>query len=97
MKFFNVVLVAALAAFANAAAVPNTEPALDTNPLEKRCKGGMFYHDRDISASPLPLVRNTSLTLHVILAHSPCYAASECCNGVCVRGGTVNKFTKYCN
>ncbi|KAJ6149053.1 hypothetical protein N7471_000252 [Penicillium samsonianum] len=69
MKFFNVVLVAALAAFANAAAVPNAEPALDTNPLEKRCKG----------------------------AHSPCYAASECCNGVCVRGGTVNKFTKYCN
>lgn len=42
MKFFNVVLVAALAAFANAAAVPNAEPALDTNPLEKRCKGGMF-------------------------------------------------------
>lgn len=42
MKFFNVVLVAALAAFANAAAVPNTEAALDTNPLEKRCKASMF-------------------------------------------------------
>jgi hypothetical protein len=41
MKFFNVVLVAALAAFANAAAVPNPEAAL-TNPLEKRCKGRMF-------------------------------------------------------
>ncbi|KAJ5971916.1 uncharacterized protein N7479_001834 [Penicillium vulpinum] len=38
MKFFNVVLVAALAAFTNAAAVPNPEAALDTNPLEKRCK-----------------------------------------------------------
>ncbi|CAI7659003.1 hypothetical protein N7527_006460 [Penicillium freii] len=69
MKLFNVVLVAALAAFANSAAVPNAEAALDTNPLEKRCKG----------------------------TRSPCYTASECCNGACVSGGTVNKFTKYCN
>ncbi|KAI2682032.1 hypothetical protein CBS147332_2130 [Penicillium roqueforti] len=38
MKFFKVVLVVALAAFANAAAVPNPEAALDTNPLEKRCR-----------------------------------------------------------
>ncbi|KAJ5206285.1 hypothetical protein N7472_002733 [Penicillium cf. griseofulvum] len=37
MKFFNVILVAGLAAFVNAAAVPNPEAAL-TNPLEKRCK-----------------------------------------------------------
>lgn len=42
MKLFNVVLVAVLAAFANAAAVPNAEAALNTNPLEKRCKGSMF-------------------------------------------------------
>lgn len=42
MKFFNVILVAALAALANAAAMPNPEAALDINPLEKRCKGGMF-------------------------------------------------------
>jgi hypothetical protein len=42
MKLLNIVLVAALAAFANAAAVPNPEAALDTNPLEKRCKGSMF-------------------------------------------------------
>ena len=42
MKFFNVVLVSALAAFANSAAVPNAEATLDTNPLEKRCKGSMF-------------------------------------------------------
>lgn len=42
MKFFKVVLVVALAAFANAAAVPNPEAALDTNPLEKRCRSSML-------------------------------------------------------
>ncbi|KAJ5477807.1 hypothetical protein N7530_003316 [Penicillium desertorum] len=69
MKLLNIFLVAALAAFANAAAVPNPEAALDTNPLEKRCKG----------------------------TRSLCYTASECCNGVCVSGGSINKFIKYCN
>ncbi|KAJ5505422.1 hypothetical protein LT330_001900 [Penicillium expansum] len=47
MKFFNVILVAALAALANAAAMPNPEAALDINPLEKRCKGA---HSPCISA-----------------------------------------------
>ncbi|KAJ5169807.1 uncharacterized protein N7500_002590 [Penicillium coprophilum] len=68
MKLFNVVLVATLAAFANAAAVPNPEPAL-TNPLEKRCKG----------------------------TRSLCTLSSQCCNGACVGGTTINKFVKYCN
>ncbi|KAJ5781791.1 uncharacterized protein N7518_010274 [Penicillium psychrosexuale] len=68
MKLFNVALVAALAAFANAAAVPNAEAALDTNPLEKRCRS----------------------------THSPCLLPGDCCTGVCVSGGTINKFTKYC-
>ncbi|KAJ6189716.1 hypothetical protein N7519_004624 [Penicillium mononematosum] len=39
MKFLDIVLVAVLVAFANAAAVPNPEAALEINPLEKRCKG----------------------------------------------------------
>ncbi|OQE15743.1 hypothetical protein PENFLA_c030G01600 [Penicillium flavigenum] len=69
MKFLDIVLVAVLAAFANAAAVPNPEAALEINPLEKRCKG----------------------------TRSLCYTASECCNGACFSGGSINKFIKYCN
>ncbi|KAJ5322311.1 hypothetical protein N7541_007593 [Penicillium brevicompactum] len=38
MKVFNIILVAALAAFANAAAVANPEAAVDSAPLEKRCR-----------------------------------------------------------
>ncbi|KAJ5345101.1 hypothetical protein N7452_003105 [Penicillium brevicompactum] len=38
MKVFNIILVAALAAFANAAAVANPEAAMDSAPLEKRCR-----------------------------------------------------------
>ncbi|KAJ5503964.1 hypothetical protein N7463_006838 [Penicillium fimorum] len=68
MKFFNVVLVATLAVFANAAALPNPEAAL-TNPLEKRCKP----------------------------ARSLCLTNTQCCNGFCIGGTTINKVAKYCN
>ncbi|KAJ5779717.1 hypothetical protein N7457_007437 [Penicillium paradoxum] len=38
MKFFNIVIIAALAALTNAAAVAKPEAGLDLNVLEKRCK-----------------------------------------------------------
>lgn len=44
MKVFNIILVAALAAFANAAAVANPEAAVDSAPLEKRCRASRFHY-----------------------------------------------------
>lgn len=50
MKVLNIVLVAALAAFANAAAIAGPEAAADSAPLEKRCRASEFICCRSFGA-----------------------------------------------